>query len=39
VNKYSKIDKQGKLVIPARIRRILGITGERKVLAWVEGGR
>ena len=29
---YAKIDKQGRLVIPASVRRALGISGEREVL-------
>ena len=36
---YAKIDKQGRLVIPASVRRALGINGEREVLVRVEGGR
>jgi len=36
---YVKIDKQGRLVIPASVRRTLGINGEVEVLVRVEGGR
>lgn len=36
---YSKIDKQGRIVIPSRIRRLAGIEGETEVLVRVEGGK
>ena len=36
---YAKIDRQGRLVIPASVRRALGISGEREVLVRTEGGR
>jgi len=36
---YAKIDKRGRLVIPASVRRALGISGEREVLVRTEGGR
>jgi len=35
---YAKIDKRGRLVIPASVRRALGISGEREVLVRTEGG-
>jgi len=36
---YSKIDKQGRIVIPSRIRRLIGVEGEVEVLMRVEGGK
>jgi AbrB family looped-hinge helix DNA binding protein len=36
---YSKIDKQGRIFIPERIREMVGIEGETEVLVRVEDGR
>jgi len=36
---YSKIDKQGRIVIPSRIRKLIGVEGEAEVLIRVEDGR
>jgi len=36
---YVKIDAQGRLVIPARLRKLLGIVGETEALVRVEGRR
>ncbi|MCS7367059.1 MAG: AbrB/MazE/SpoVT family DNA-binding domain-containing protein [archaeon YNP-WB-062] len=36
---YSRIDKQGRIVIPSRIRKLIGVEGEAEVLIRVEGGR
>lgn len=36
---YSKIDRQGRVVIPSRIRRLVGIEGEAEVSIRVEGRR
>ena len=36
---YVKIDAQGRLVIPARLRKLLGIAGETEALVRVEGRR
>jgi looped-hinge helix DNA binding domain, AbrB family len=36
---YSKIDKQGRIFMPERIREMVGIEGETEVLVRVEDGR
>ena len=36
---YSKVDRQGRIVIPSRIRRLVGIKGEVEVRISVEGRR
>lgn len=36
---FVKIDKQGRLVIPASIRRAFGINGETEAIVRAEGGR
>ena len=36
---YSKIDKQGRVFIPERMREMVGIEGEIEVLVRVEDGR
>ena len=33
-----RISKQGRLVIPAALRKEIGITGEDDLVAWVENG-
>ena len=33
-----RISKQGRLVIPAELRKEIGITGEDDLVAWVENG-
>ena len=33
-----RISKQGRLVIPAELRKEVGITGEDDLVAWVESG-
>jgi len=34
-----RISKQGRLVIPAELRKQVGITGEDDLVAWVEDGK
>jgi len=36
---YSKIDKQGRVVIPSSIRKALGIVGETDVIISIDGRR
>ncbi|MGC9010166.1 MAG: AbrB/MazE/SpoVT family DNA-binding domain-containing protein [Sulfolobales archaeon] len=36
---YSKIDKQGRVVIPSNIRKALGIVGETDVIISIDGRR
>jgi len=36
---HTRIDKQGRLVIPASVRKALGISGESEVLVRVDNGR
>lgn len=36
---YVKIDRQGRIVIPSRLRKIVGIEGEAEVLVRIEGNR
>ena len=35
----ARIDRQGRIVIPSRLRRMIGIEGEAEVLVRVEGNR
>lgn len=34
-----KMGKQGRLVVPAELRKEVGILGEDELVAWVEGGK
>lgn len=36
---HVKLGKQGRLVIPAELRRLVGIEGEDDLVAWVEDGK